>query len=162
MMARGMIKPVFIGDDADMRQTAEENQGAKLELLTLWRRGERCPIGTRRTALEIQTYVLERAPDKARAIERIRTCPGIVIGRSQMRLHRRQQELIKTAGYNISADGPRSALFRRLRRRHFCLQSRRATGIDSRASFVRIAFAALRSDTGGQKKCEADNQQTGE
>jgi hypothetical protein len=27
---------------------------------------------------------------------------------------------------------------------------------------VRIAFAVLRSDTGGQKKCEADNKQTGE
>ena len=79
-----------------------------------------------------------------------------------MRLHGRQQELIKTAGYNASARDPRSALFRRLRRRHFRLQSRRATGIDGRASFVRIAFAALGSYTSGQKKCEADNKQTGE
>ncbi len=60
-----MIKPMFIGDYADMRQPAEENQGAKPELLTLWRRGERRPIRTRRTTLEIQTYVLKRAPDKA-------------------------------------------------------------------------------------------------
>jgi len=78
-----------------------------------------------------------------------------------MRLHRRQQELIKTAAYNASAHAPRSAFFRQRRRRNLRLQSRRATGIDGWASFVRIAFAALGSYTGGQK-CEADNKQTGE
>ena len=162
MMPRGMIKPVFIGDDADMRQAAEENQGADLELLALWWRGESRPIGTRRTTLEVQTYVLERAPDKARAIERIRPGSSVIISGSQMRLHRRQQELFKTAGYNIGANGSRPALFDRRWRRHFRFQSRRAIGIDNHPGFAGIAFAALGSYAGSQKKCEADNKQAGE
>ena len=157
-----MIKPVFVGDDADMRQPAKENQGAKLKLLAFWRRGECRPIRTRRTALEIQPYVLKRAPDKARAIERVGACPGIVIGRSQMGLHSRQQELIKPAGYDISTGGPLSALFHRRRSRHIRFQAARAIGIDGRLGFAGIAFAVLGSNAGGQKKCEADNKQAGE
>lgn len=106
-----MIEPVFIGNDADMRETAEENQVAKLELVALWRRAEGRPIRTRGTALEIQTYVLIRTPDKARAIKGVRTGAGIVIRRSQMRLHRRQQELIEATGYYICTDRSRPAFF---------------------------------------------------
>lgn len=60
-----MIETFFIGNDANVRETAEENQRAELELLFLWRRGECCPIGSRWATIEIEAGFLKRAPDKS-------------------------------------------------------------------------------------------------
>lgn len=97
MMTRRMIETVFISDYSDMGQTAEENQRAKFRLLFL--RGGRHghPVRTSRPAGEIQTRVLKRAPHEARTIKRLWAGPVEMIRRSQVRLNRRQQELIEVA-----------------------------------------------------------------
>jgi len=64
VMAGRMIETFFIGNDANVGETAEKNQGSELKLLFLWRRSKCCPIGSRRATVKIEAGFLKRAPDK--------------------------------------------------------------------------------------------------
>ena len=57
-----VIETLFINDDADVSQVAEEDKCAECELLVFPRRFKRRPIGTRRTPLEIDADVLKSTP----------------------------------------------------------------------------------------------------
>src|SRR5713226_3406282 len=96
-MPRRVIEALLVGNDADMRQAAEENQSAKLELFFLWRRRKCRPIRTCRAALKIHAHVLKSSPHKAGAIKRIRTSPVEVIARSQMRFDCRHQFRVQSS-----------------------------------------------------------------
>jgi len=60
-----MIETFFIGNDANVRETAEKNQRSELELLFPWRRSERGPIGSRWATVKIEAGFLKRAPHKS-------------------------------------------------------------------------------------------------
>src|SRR5712692_7775243 len=92
-----MIEAVFVGNDSDVRQTAEEHQGSELELCFLRRRRKYRPVRTRRAALKIHTHILKSSPNKAGTIEGIGTSSGIMIARSQMRFDRRQQLSVESS-----------------------------------------------------------------
>ena len=80
-----MIEAFVVNYDSDVRETAEENQVAKLELFALGRRAERGPVRTRGTALKIYADVLERAPNQTRTVERLRAGAIEVVSRAYVR-----------------------------------------------------------------------------
>src|SRR5437667_9380794 len=92
-----MVETFVIGDDADVRQAAEEHQRSELKFFFLWRRRKCRPIRTRRAALKTHAHVLISSPNKAGTIERIGTGSIEVIARSQMRFDRRQQLSVVSA-----------------------------------------------------------------
>src|SRR5712692_8335774 len=96
-MPRRVIEALLVGDNTHVRQAAEENQSAELELFFLWRRRKCRPIRTCRAALEIHAHVLKSSPHKAGAIERIRTSPVEVIARSQVLLDCRHQFRVQSS-----------------------------------------------------------------
>ena len=69
MMPGSMIEAVFVGDDADVRQIAEEDQGAKLILLLRSRRAKARPQRARAGSLKTDSRRLECAPDKPRTVK---------------------------------------------------------------------------------------------
>src|SRR6266705_3539268 len=92
-----MVETFFIGDDADVRQAAEEHQRSELKFFFPWRLRKCCPIRTRRAALKTHSHVLISSPNKAGTIKRIGTGSIEMIARSQMRFDRRQQLSVESA-----------------------------------------------------------------
>ena len=91
-----MIETFLVNYDSHVRQAAEENQVAKLELFTFGRRAERGPVRTSGSALKIYADVLKRAPNQTRTIEGLRARAIEVVSRAYMRFERGQQLLVKT------------------------------------------------------------------
>src|SRR5436853_6756484 len=55
VVAGRMIETFLISNDANMSETAKENQRSEPELLFLWGRSECCPKGSRWAAIKIET-----------------------------------------------------------------------------------------------------------
>src|SRR2546423_6824724 len=93
-----MIEAFFIDYDPDVTKIAEEHQRAELELFCFGRRSHCCPIGSRRSTLEVHADVLKRAPNQSGTIKLFR--PGAIemICRAHVRLNRSQQRLIEAIG----------------------------------------------------------------
>src|SRR5437867_2288674 len=103
-MSRGMVEAFFVDYDSDVRQTAEENHVAKLELFAFGRRAERRPVRTRGSALKIYADVLERPPNQSRTIECLGTGAIEVVSRANVRFKGDQQLIVKAL---LESDGVR-------------------------------------------------------
>ena len=64
MMTRGVIEPLSVNDEPNVRKIAEEDQRPKLILLFRSRRVEAAPQGARTAAFEINSGGLVNAPYK--------------------------------------------------------------------------------------------------
>src|SRR5712691_4299359 len=107
-----MIEALFVGNDSDVRQAAEENHRPKLELIVFCSRRKRRPIGTRRTALELYSGCLETAPNEPGTVETFRPGAAVMIMRAQSLFDCRGQRVMKACKQGtISNRSQRRATF---------------------------------------------------
>ena len=90
-----MIEAVFVRDNPNVAEPAEENQRAKLELLFRRRRSKACPKRTCVAALKVDSYRLESTPNESGTIESGRSVRTPRVAEPQPLIDRRRHQLLE-------------------------------------------------------------------
>ena len=92
-MTRGVIEAIFVGYDAHVREIPEEDQSAKLVLLSWGGSREASPQRSSTTAFKLNSRRTESAPNKTGTIEGIGAGGSPRVGGTKALIDRRRYQL---------------------------------------------------------------------